>query len=105
MSEVKLLLGRSMASGKRVSDADFADFVEHSIVPNFPDGFTLSAAQGHYLPKGASAPIHEPAAVLLVIAPDTPETTRRVHAIADAYKRRFAQESVGIVREPVCASF
>jgi len=105
MAELQLLLGRNIPKGGQVSNAAFRNFVEKTVVPAFPAGFTVSDAEGHYLHEGATDPIREPSKVITIIAPDTPETGARIATIAAAYKTRFAQDSVGIVRRPACASF
>jgi hypothetical protein len=105
MASYQLLLGRTIPSGGRVSEAAFRTFVEASVVPAFPAGFTVSDAEGHYRHRDAKDPIREPSKILTIITPDLPETGTRIAAIAADYKARFEQESVGIIRHPACASF
>jgi hypothetical protein len=99
MAEFELLLGRNIAGRAEISEKDFLDFVTKTVVPAFPSGFSVIDADGHY---GA---IRERSKIITIIAPDTPETAMRIARIAASYKTRFAQESVGVVRQPVCASF
>ena len=105
MAEFELLLGRNIARYGEVSDAEFQDFLAKTVVPAFPDGFSVSDAQGHYRAPGTAAPIQERAKIITIIVPDTPETATRIAAIAAAYKALFAQDSVGTLHLPVCAAF
>ena len=105
MAEYELLLGRNIPKGGQVSNSAFLDFVTKTVVPTFPAGFTVIDADGHYLHQNAKDPIREPSKILKIIAPDAPETAAHIAAIAASYKERFAQESVGIIRHPACASF
>ncbi|VUD72863.1 hypothetical protein MET9862_03468 [Methylobacterium symbioticum] len=47
----------------------------------------------------------EPTRLVLIVAEDRPETRAALDAIRDAYKAAFAQEAVGLVLSPACASF
>jgi hypothetical protein len=105
MAEFQLLLGRNIPAGGQVSRAAFSEFVAKTVAPAFPAGFTVIDAEGHYLPQNAKDPIREPSKLIVIVAPDTLETGARITAIASAYKTRFAQESVAIIRRPACASF
>ena len=49
--------------------------------------------------------VREPSEVLEVVAPQSPALAPKIGKIADAYRKRFHQQSVGIVTRPVCAAF
>jgi hypothetical protein len=104
MAEFQLLLGRNIPKGGTVSDTAFRAFIDKAVVPAFPEGFTVSDAEGHYLHRNAKDPIREPSKIITIIATDSPDTGARIAAIAADYKRRFAQEAVGIIRQPACAA-
>lgn len=103
--DYELLLGRSIPGGGRVTKSAFAAFIAGTVVPAFPDGFTVVEAEGHYRHENAKEPIREPSSILKILAPDTPGAEDGIARIAAAYKSRFAQDSVGIVRRPACVSF
>jgi hypothetical protein len=99
MAEFELLLGRNITGRGEISGKVFLDFVTKTVVPAFPSGFSVLDADGYY------GTIRERSKIIKIVAPDTPETAARIAQIAANYKTRFAQESVGILRQPVCASF
>jgi hypothetical protein len=101
----ELFLGRSINSGGEVSERAFADFLAQSVTPLFPDGFSILNGTGQYLSPGTAAPIREKSKILLIVAPDDEATKGKIASIAEDYKRRFAQEAVGLVRIPACAKF
>jgi len=43
--------------------------------------------------------------VLLIAAADGDASRQEAAALADAYKRQFAQQSVGIIAQTACAAF
>ena len=85
--------------GGDVGAADWAGFAHDSIEPAFPEGITVLDAAGFW--QGG----HEGSRVLVLAAPDNLDTDRRVAALAAAYRARFAQDSVGMVRVPGCGRF
>ena len=47
--EYTLFMGRSNQSGEVIDDAAWADFLEDTVTPGFPDGLTVLDAQGQWL--------------------------------------------------------
>jgi len=105
MVEVQLFFGRDVPGGGRVSDADWADFAATVITPAFPDGFSVTDAKGQWRDSATGKIVREPSEVLEVVAPQSPALAPKIGKIADAYRTRFHQQSVGIVTRPVCAAF
>ncbi|GJD59106.1 hypothetical protein MTDSW087_03291 [Methylobacterium dankookense] len=61
---------------------------------------------GHGQWRGAAGRLRaERTRIVLVVAEDRPETLAALNAIRDAYRAAFAQEAVGLVLSPACASF
>jgi hypothetical protein len=85
--------------GGDVAEADWASFARQTLEPAFPGGFTVLDASGFW--RGG----RENSRVLVVAAPDDPQSAASVASIAGAYRRRFAQKSVGILRRSVCGTF
>lgn len=84
-------------------DEDFQRFVEREMLPRFPQGFTLLAAQGRW-----RDPVHgtlsEASRVFdLVHAAGDAAVDRHLREIAARYKRDFAQQAVLHVRSRVLA--
>ncbi len=105
MQAVELLFGRNTNHGGLVSEAEWKAFLAREITPRFPDGLTTFDAAGQWRDPARNVTVHEPSKVVLIVHRNDPQAQLRLSAIAEAYKRRFRQRSVGIVARPVCASF
>jgi hypothetical protein len=91
--EATLFLGRNIGGRPGVSDADFARFLNEDVTPRFPDGLTVLDAAGQW--RGDAGRVErERSKVLVLVVPDDAATRQRLAEVADAYKRRFRQESV-----------
>jgi hypothetical protein len=100
MLDVELLLGRGKAS-----DARWRQFLAREVTPRFPDGLTVYEATGQWRDPARNVIVREKSRVLrIIIAADEPAHDR-IAAVAAAYKKQFAQKSVGIVTRPACVSF
>ncbi len=99
MLDVELLLGRGKAS-----EARWKQFLAREVTPRFPDGLTVYETTGQWRDPATKAITRERSRVLRVIVPA--DTARdKIDAVAEAYKKQFAQKSVGIVTRPACVSF
>jgi hypothetical protein len=105
MLAAELLFGRRTAGGGMVSEAAWARFLAREITPRFPDGLTVLDAAGQWREPARGRIVREPSKVVLIVFRDHPQKQEHLDTIADAYKRRFKQRSVGIVIKPACASF
>lgn len=103
MLVAEMLFGRNVGDRVGVSEAAFRRFVDEDLTPRFPDGLTVLDAQGQY--GSAGGIVKEPSKVVVIALDDTPEAEKRLSDAAEAYKRKFRQESVGIVRKRSCVSF
>lgn len=107
-NRTELFFGRNKPDGTEVSEEEFAVFLSEVVTPKFPDGLTLLDGIGQF--RGADGRIiREKAKVLILLYPRsaTRENSRKIERIREAYKTRFAQESVLRVDEhlPSCVSF
>jgi hypothetical protein len=99
MLDIELLLGRGKAS-----DARWRDFLAREVSPRFPDGLTVYETIGQWRDPATKVIAREKSRVLRMIVPaDAPRD--RIEAVAEVYKKQFAQKSVGIVMRPACVSF
>lgn len=89
----------------RVGDAAWKDFLDREITPRFPEGLTVFDAAGQWRDPAHGAVTRERSKVVLIVFRVDPQAQDRLNAIAQAYKRRFNQRSVGIVIKPACGSF
>jgi hypothetical protein len=105
MLEVQLFFGRDIPGGGRVSDADWASFAASVLTPAFPDGFSVGDANGQWRDSDTGKIVREPSEIVTVVAPLAAAMAPKIKRVADAYRARFHQQSVGIVTRPVCAAF
>jgi hypothetical protein len=101
----ELLLGRKIGDRLAVSETQFLNFLDREITPRFPDGLTVYDARGQWRDQERNRIVREPSKVVMVVLPGKPEDLARLSEIAEAYKKRFKQQSVGIVLRPACVSF
>jgi hypothetical protein len=104
MLTAELLFGRKIGERLGVSEAAFRRFIGEEVTPRFPDGLTVLDASGQYRDSSGRL-IREPSKLLLIVLKDEPEGRARLAAIAQAYKSRFHQQSVGTILRPTCVSF
>ena len=101
----QLLFGRNVADKARVTEADWADFVAIEVSPRFPDGFTVVDATGQWRDARRGSIVHEPSKLIEIVLPGGDDDRVKIEAIAEAYKRRFEQQSVGLIIGPACVRF
>jgi Protein of unknown function (DUF3574) len=101
----QLLFGRDIGKSVGVSEAAWRSFVAHEITPRFPDGLTIVAATGQWRDPAGDRIVREPSTLVMIVLPGHNDDQARLAAIAGAYKRRFRQQSVGIILQSACASF
>ena len=87
-----LYFGLSKRGGASVSEEDWNRFVDDQITPRFPDGFTVTPAQGHYLQDGQV--IVEPSKVVTILHQRAQDVDDRINALVKEYVQRFNQDSV-----------
>jgi hypothetical protein len=101
----ELIFGRSIKGGGVVSEAAWRRFLDEEVTPRFPDGFTVIDGRGQWRGEGQTKIVKEASKVLVVAIPGEAERRARLAAVAEAYKRRFRQESVATLLTPSCVSF
>jgi len=89
-----------------VGDAEWADFLNRVITPNFPDGLTVFDGYGQWRNPTTGVIGRSPSVKIVVIAvARSPELSGRLATVIDAYRTRFRQQSVGIITRDSCAAF
>ena len=104
----QLFFGLTRRDGSEVSDADWGRFVDSVLTPRFPEGLTTLEASGQWRMQGGAAAgtiVRERSRVVLLLHPHCAEQERAVQAVMAEYERRFDQEAVLRVVDPVTASF
>jgi hypothetical protein len=100
----RLYFGRNIGDTATVSDSAWAVFVHEVLRPNFPEGATIWDAAGQWRdPTGRT--VRERSFVVELVHLVTPDVEARVVRVMDAYKRRFAQQSVLRLVAEAWASF
>jgi hypothetical protein len=101
----ELLFGRNIGDRLGVSETQWARFVDREISPRFPDGLTVLDAKGAWRDTARKVIVHEPSKLVEIVLPGKPDDVDALNQIAQAYKTRFRQQSVGIVVRAACVSF
>ncbi len=101
----QLFFGRDIPGRAPLTDMEWSDFTARVIATEFPDGFTVIDGDGQWRDPGSNAIVREATKILLVAAPPSDALGGRLAAIIDAYRRRFDQQSVGLVTSNICAVF
>ncbi|MGN6573298.1 MAG: DUF3574 domain-containing protein [Pseudolabrys sp.] len=99
---IELYFGMSVHGRRPVSDREWARFVSHELTHRFP-GLSVLDARGAW--RKGEHELREHSKLVVVVTEDGPATRNAIAEVADAYKQRFHQTSVGIVTQPVCAAF
>jgi hypothetical protein len=75
------------------------------ITPRFPEGLTVIEARGQWRNPKSKRIVREQINMVLIVLPGNAEDQDRLGEIAQAYKRQFRQQSVGIIVRQACVSF
>jgi hypothetical protein len=105
MLTVKMYFGQSMPGGHSVQPRAWTRFLSATVMPRFPDGFTVYDAYGQWMDPKMSKPGHERTKVVEIAAPDSLAVRTAITDIARSYRESFHQQSVGIVTNTSCAAF
>ena len=105
MLVAELFFGRRIKGREPLTEAEWAEFAQNTITPNFPDGFTVFDGDGQWRNPRTGYIARDPTKILLVAAPRTPDLAGRLTTVIDAYKARFHQQSVGLITRDSCAAF
>jgi Protein of unknown function (DUF3574) len=101
----EMMFGRKIGNRIAVSEAAWTSFVDREITPRFPAGLTVFNASGQWQDKESKRIVHEPSKIVQIVLPGDDDEFARLKAIAEAYKTRFKQQSVGVIVRPACVSF
>ena len=105
LAVTQLFFGREIPGRGPLSDAEWSDFAEQVITPQFPDGFTVSDGDGHWFDQRTGRMVRERSKILLVAADPGSDLAARIGAVVDAYRQRFNQKSVGVITTTECGAF
>ncbi len=94
--------GVQLFFGGSVADADWADFAAGTLTPAYPDGFTTYEASGQWRDPASGRLVRERTRVVQVFGVGA---LTRAGQVAALYRKRFHQQSVGVVDNEACAGF
>jgi hypothetical protein len=93
MTQTELYFGMARKDGANVSNEQWQQFLDEVVTPRFPDGFTVTTADGQW--RGPDGKIvREPSRVLNIVRDRGPEASRKLDEIRQIYKERFNQDAV-----------
>lgn len=99
----ELVFGTARAQGAIVSAHDWQGFLDSTVTPRFPDGFTVLDAYGQWHAGGGLT--KEQSRILVIWHERSPKLDAEIESIRSAYKERFDQESVLRIESISCVSF
>ena len=101
----EMMFGRKIGDRIGVSEVEWGRFVDREITPRFPAGLTVFNAAGQWRDKASNKIVREPSKIVQIVLPGDDGEFSRLNEIAEAYKTRFKQQSVGVIVRPACVSF
>jgi hypothetical protein len=101
----ELLFGRKIGDHGVVTERAWLRFLAREITPRFPEGLTVIEARGQWRNPKSKRIVREQINMVLIVLPGNAEDQDRLGEIAQAYKRQFRQQSVGIIVRQACVSF
>ena len=100
----RLFFGLAIPGGGEVTEAQWNAFVADTIVPRFPQGFTIWQGAGHW--KGDDGvPVSEQTRVLELVHGKDAAIDAKLEEIARTYRQRFNQDAVMGIRTPAGMTF
>ena len=98
----ELYFGRNKSDGTEVSRKDFNVFLSGFVTERFPDGLTVLKGRGQFLNSRGEVE-RERSVVLILLYPTSARNEKhiKIEEIREEYKRRFLQQSVLRVDDPL----
>lgn len=100
-----LLFGLDVPGRRPVTNDEWAAFMRDVVTPRFPEGLTVLDGSGQWRDPASGRISAAPSRMVLIATDDARSAPRKLAEVADAYKARFEQKSVGILVSPTCAAF
>lgn len=102
---VEMMFGRKLGERIAVTNGAWARFVDREITPRFPDGLSVVDAAGQWMDTDKKRVVREPSKIVTIVLRDAEKGQAEIDAIAQAYKKQFKQQSVGVIVRGACVSF
>ena len=100
-----LYFGESVGGRRDLTDAEWRQFLDGTVTPNLPNGYTVWDARGAWMNPMTRKTIKEATKVLAVALPVNEASLDTVNRIRDAYRIQFHQQIVGMTSAQACGAF
>ena len=104
MIRTELFFGLHRRDAPAVTADEWQGFVDEVVTPRFADGLTQFDIDGQYRASTGEL-IREDSRLIMLLHDGGQAASDSIEAIREEYKRRFDQESVLRIDEPVCVDF
>jgi hypothetical protein len=105
LAVAELMFGRNIGTRTGVTQTQWDRFLEREISPRFPEGLTVVDAVGRWRDPVRNRVVRERSKIVTLMLRDDSKDMQRLDEIVETYKRRFQQQSVGVIIRPACVSF
>ena len=102
--QTDLYFGLKGPDGEVIGDSSFQQFVQQTVSPAFPAGYTLLEGKGQWRMEDGTL-VEEPSRVLRILHPKSKESSETLDHIADEYCEQFEQEAVMRISRKVKVNF
>ena len=103
--QLRLMFGLTRPDGTRITDQEWQSYSDETLAATFPDGFSVIEARGVWRDPQTGQTDREPSRIVLAVMRPDPSLAGRVEAARATYRRRFAQQAVGLTIASGCESF
>ncbi|HYZ22297.1 MAG TPA: DUF3574 domain-containing protein [Rhodopila sp.] len=100
-----LYFGKSIPGRAELAEREWQSFLEASVTPALPGGYTVLEAEGAWMSPHSHRTIREHTKVLVVALPDSSESWTAVNQVRASYQAKFRQQLVGLIASKGCADF
>jgi len=100
----EIFCGLDRPGGGKVSDAEFADFLNTEVTPRFPAGLTVYDTYGQ-MQKSDKSIVHQETGVILLVHENTKAMNDAAGQVVSAYRSRFGNPQVMRLSQPTTPEF
>ncbi len=100
-----LYFGELIGGRRDLTVAEWQQFLDGTITPNLPNGYTVWDALGAWMNPMTRKTIKEPTKVLAVALPVSEGSLASVNRIREEYQIQFRQQIVGMTAAQACGAF
>ena len=101
--EFQLFFGLTDNDGNTVSEEEWQEFVQDTVIQYFPDGSSVVDVSGHWLDPSGNLQLERTKKVHGLMAPPDGDGWLRVEKISETFVQRFNQDPVFHIAQEVCS--